>query len=128
MASYWRSPARQSPGYFGFKMFGNYDGHGSSFDGTALAVSSPDPDRLSTYAAVSADGRTLKVMLLNKDPEHAATVELDTGSFVASAGATYRYSGSAPTEIVRSELPTGASGADVTLAPYSINLIELRRG
>ncbi len=126
MASYWRSPARQSPGYFGFKMYGNYDGHGSAFDGTALAVTSPDPDRLSTYAAVSADGGALRVMLLNKDPDHPATVRIDPESFVSSTGVVYRYDGS--TEIRKSDLPIGAGGVEVTLPPYSINLIELRGG
>jgi hypothetical protein len=128
MASYWRSPTRGSPGYFAFKMFGNYDGHGAAFDGTALEAPSPDPDRLSIYAAISADGRVLKVMVLNKDPAHPATVRLDLGSFVPSTGAVYRYDGSTPTEIGKSGVPIGPGGTEVTLSPYSINLIELRHG
>ena len=50
MANYWRSPQAQSPGYYAFKMFGNYDDAGSSFGGTAVATTDPSED-IASYAA-----------------------------------------------------------------------------
>jgi hypothetical protein len=129
MASYWRSPPARSPGYFAFKMYGNYDGRGSAFDGTALAAPSPDLERLSTFATISSDGGVLKVMLINKDPRRPATLRLDVGPFVAATGEVYRYDASAPDEIRPAALAIGSgNGVEVTLAAYSMAVVELRRG
>ena len=51
-AAYWRNPPVGSPGYFAFKMHGNYDDAGSRFGGDVVAAESSDPARVSAFAAV----------------------------------------------------------------------------
>ena len=110
MANYWRSPQAQSPGYYAFKMFGNYDDAGSSFVGTTVATTDPSED-IASYAAVDPTTGHLKVMLINKDPDKDADLNVALGSFAASGGTLYRYS-SADAGAIAHE-PFTASGGSV---------------
>ena len=71
-AAYWRNPPLGSPGYFAFKMHGNYDGAGSRFGGRSCSCAdADDPTRVSAFAALDEAAGALRVMLINKDPERA---------------------------------------------------------
>ena len=97
LAAYWRHPAAGSPGYFAFKMHGNYDDAGSSFGGTAVAATTSDVD-----VPVGVDGIGL---------EPSATL--------------HRYSPEEPTRIVRREVRIGRNSFTLRLPASSITLVEL---
>ena len=123
-ANYWRSPKIQSPGYFAFKMFGNYDDAGSSFTGTAVATTDPS-NSVSSYAALDPASKHLKVVLINKDPAKAMDLHIDLGSFKAGSGSLFRYSSANASAIERGSLTTVGQGVDLSLPAYSITLLDL---
>jgi hypothetical protein len=124
MANYWLAPKAQSPGYFAFKMFGNYDDAGSSFTGTALATTNPDDD-VASYAALDPVSGHVKVMLVNKDPDKDLDVHVDLGSFTASSGTVHRYSSDDATSVTHEAVTPAGRGVDLTLRAYSITLLDL---
>ena len=125
-AAYWRSPQRHSPGYFAFKIHGNYDGEGSSFSGTALPAPSPDPDVLASFAAIDRGSDRLQIMLINKQPTTSLNVRLSLkGARTSGSGVIHRYSSASPGAIVSERLSVTADTLDVELPAYSITLLVL---
>jgi hypothetical protein len=121
-AAYWRNPPVGSPGWFAFKMHGNYDGQGSRFGGQVVPVEVPDVDRLGAYAALDDSGR-LRVMLINKNPEGDLDVALAIDGF--QAGPTiheFTYSPADPSQIV-ADVHEGDPA--FTLPASSITVVEL---
>ena len=83
-AAYWRSPDVNSPGYFAFKMHGNYDDAGTAFEGAVVPVSTSDVDTMDVFAAIDADDGVLRLMFVNKRPDQAVTVDLVVDGFTVS--------------------------------------------
>ncbi|MET0459746.1 MAG: glycoside hydrolase family 44 protein [Ilumatobacteraceae bacterium] len=122
-ASYWRNPAVDSPGYFAFKMFGNYDDEGSRFGGDVLAAESSDPDAVSAYAAADDEAGVLRVVLINKDPAEAATVALAmSGATVSPTARTYSYG---PADLSTIVAGTADTTVPLVIPASSITLLEL---
>src|SRR5262249_51485881 len=67
MATRWTTPEASTPTYKAMKMFRNYDGNGSGFGDTSVSASVPDPDSLSSFAAVRSSDGALTVMIINKN-------------------------------------------------------------
>lgn len=117
-----RSPPG-SPGYFAFKMYGNYAGAGSSFAGTAVAATTTDVDHVSAYAAVDRSGK-VRVILLNKTPDDVVLPVRIAGDRLGTRATVYRYSSEDPSRIV--SRPLDASDTlSVELPASSIALVEL---
>lgn len=129
MASYWQFPPEASPGYFAFKMHGNYDGDGSSFTGTAVPAETSDLERVGAYAALDREGRLLRLMLINKDPDeqHDVAVGL-AGAAAEPGGRMFRYSSATPGRIVAEPSDADGSSFTVELPASSITLLELALG
>ena len=124
-AAYWRSPKRFSPGYFAFKMHGNYDGKGSRFMGTAIAMVNPDADRVATFGAVDPITGVLRVMLINKQPNTATRVKLSMRNFRGRPSvAQFQYSLANPTAIATSALTASSLATGVMVPPSSITVLE----
>ena len=66
MASRWTVPPPGTPVYNAFKMYRNYDGAGSTFGETSVAVFGPNPDEVASFAAKRAADGALTVMVINK--------------------------------------------------------------
>jgi hypothetical protein len=66
MANRWTTPATSSPTYLAMKMYRNYDGHDSTFGQTNVRATVPNPDQVSAFASLRADG-ALTVMVVNKN-------------------------------------------------------------
>ena len=125
MASYWRNPEALSPGYFAFKMYGNYDDQGSSFSGVAVAADSDDQHQVASYAALDPLDGHLRVMLINKQPDDDLDVRVDLGAWEAASGTQYRYSEVSSDAIVPSDVAITGSAIDLLLPAYSITLLDL---
>ena len=128
-AAYWRNPPKNSPGYYAFKMHGNYDGGGSSFEGQSLRLGGLDRyvDQVSAFAAADDASSTVKVMLLNKQVGEAQPIDITlTGYSASSSARLFTYSEADLSRIVETELATQGDKVHLVLPPYSISLIELK--
>jgi hypothetical protein len=123
LAAYWRHPPVGSPGYFAFKMHGNYDGHGSRFGGAVVPATSSDPDSLSAYAAVDDDAGVLRVMLINQNPATDLGADLGVEGLGASSSArTFSYGPADPAAIASG---TADLTAPVVVPASSIVVLEV---
>jgi hypothetical protein len=66
MANRWTTPATNSPTYLAMKMYRNYDGLDGTFGQTNIRATVPNPDQVSAFASLRADG-ALTVMVINKN-------------------------------------------------------------
>lgn len=124
LANYWRYPEPQSPGFFAFKLYTNFDDLGGRFGDTSIAAKSDRPDRVSAYAGFDQKARRLTVMLINKDPQRPATVLLDPKRFGLEGSAElYRYSASAPQAI--GHVTIDSVTAPIQLPAYSLSLLVI---
>jgi hypothetical protein len=73
----WTTPSTNSPTYLAMKMYRNYDGQDHTFGETSIRATVPNPDQVSAYAAVRADG-ALTVMVINKNLYNASTPNATT--------------------------------------------------
>ncbi|MCB8983673.1 MAG: hypothetical protein H6659_07615 [Ardenticatenaceae bacterium] len=127
-ASYWRFPPENSPGYFAFKMFTNFDDAGGRFGDTAVFAQSTDPTSVSAFAALDGETGNLHVMLINKQPNDPAQFTVNLANYDMGETATlYRYSEAHIGRIVSEEISVGES-FEMTLPPYSITLLVLENG
>jgi hypothetical protein len=125
-ANYWRYPPAGSPGYRAFQMYTNYDGHGGRFGDTSIYTASDDVNVVGSYAALDSATGNLHLLLINKEPEEAITLQVRLTGFTAQPEASqYRYDQTNLDEIVTSEVTAGPHWFDATLPPYSITLLIL---
>lgn len=117
----WYYPPKGSAGAQGFNAFRDYDGKGSRF----LDLSAPaksNNQSVSVFASRSDDGKKLVLVLLNLDPTHPASANVDVSSCGAvSASKAYQTTFQPKGyELVKTPKPDHAS-----LPPYSITVLEL---
>jgi hypothetical protein len=113
-----------TPGWFAFKMFGNYDDRGSAFQGTAFTVEVEELPDICVFAA--GDDTTLRLLLINTSPNTAQRVGLALGGVETVGGPTlYIYSSDALDGIVAQPVrPTDIGGTE--LPASSISMLEIR--
>jgi hypothetical protein len=123
LAAYWFAPDVDSPGYFAFKMHGNYDDAGSAFEGAVVPAESSEPDVVSSYAVFDVRADVLRVMLINKDPDIDVRADVDLAGFDHSAVVDrFTYGLADPTRIRHDTITwTGA----LFVPAYSIVVLEL---
>lgn len=123
-AAYWRSPAHLSPGFFAFAMHGNYDGQGTAFEGTSVEVQSTNVELLAAFAALDERAGALRLMLINKHPSAALSVDLAVdGRELAPSGRRYSYGDADPTRIVADTVTL--AGRPLVVPPYTIVVLDL---
>ncbi len=77
IATRWTVPANPSPTYLAAQIYRNYDGHLSTFGDTSISATVPNPDLVSSFAAVRTSDGALTVMVINKQQgTTAVTVSL----------------------------------------------------
>lgn len=124
-AAYWMFPPPESPGFFAFRMYSNYDGQGSRFGGAALPTESTHWDHVSSYAALDEQGRLL-LMLVNKKSGAASEVWLDLQGFEPRTPVDmYRYEERARSFIQKSQLKVDLGNTPVLLPANSITLLVM---
>jgi len=124
LASRWEAPVPTNPNYLALKLFTNYDGSHHTFGTTSVAdTNNGNPDLFSSYAALDSTGKTLTVMVLNKDPQNSALVQLAFSSFHPTSFVSYTLASSAPTTITASASRSWT--ATQTFAPYSATLLVI---
>lgn len=123
-ASYYQSPELNSPGFFGFKLYTNYDDKGGRFGDTALPATSPNRDQLAAYAAKDSKSGKVTLMLINKLPDQSLPFTLQLEGLTGGQAELYRYGQDQPEGIVRETVELTANSS-LTLPPYSITLLVI---
>jgi hypothetical protein len=122
LASRWTAPSPTNPNYLALKLFTNYDGHHHGFATTSVSDSNNgDPNLFSSYGALNSTGKTLTVLVLNKDPSNTVQAQFTTNGFTPSQVTTYTLASTNPTQIVAST--TTSWSATQTFAPYTATLL-----
>jgi hypothetical protein len=120
-AAYWRYPPVDSPGYWAFKMFRNYDGEGGSFGDTSVQAQASHFDTVSSYASLDSKTGKLHLILINKVPQENISLNVDLGQYRAKRFAEqYQYSSANLMAIQKETLDIGSNNFDIELPPYSI--------
>ncbi len=119
-AYYWTYPPKDSPAFWAFRAFRNYDGKGARFLDESVPAKSGNG--VSLFASRGADKKQLVLVALNLDPKAAAKTRVDLkgcGAVQLRRALTYGGDpkGFAPL--------AGAKATELTLPPYSINVLEL---
>jgi hypothetical protein len=86
LATRWTTPASSTPTFKAMKLYRNYDGNNSTFGETSVAASGPNPDRVSCFGALRADG-ALTVMAINKQPGTNANATITLNNFLPAGTA-----------------------------------------
>jgi hypothetical protein len=87
LATRWTTPDPSAPTYLAMKIYHNYDGNKSTFGDVSVSATGPNPDDVSTFAAVRSSDGALTVMVINKMAGASATVSLNMTNFAASGTA-----------------------------------------
>ncbi len=126
-ATYWTHPAINTPGYFAFKLFGNYDDKGGRFGDLSVPALSDDDERVSSFASIDSQTGFLHVVLINKLPATIIKPTIVIDQFDGQETASvYRYS-SADIAAIQELVLTGQDGRfELSLPPYSINHLVIR--
>ncbi len=129
-AFYWTYPPANSPAFWAFRAFRNYDGKGARFQDRSVPTRTSAPHSVSVFSSRDESGEKRVNVLLNLDPERPARASLEVaGCGTVAAQRTFQFTGEAGGF---SELPAAGgavSGAlELTLPPYSITVLELSMG
>jgi hypothetical protein len=124
-AFYWDYPPVNSPAYWAFRGYRDFDGAGGHFLDRAVQARSPD-ESVSILASRDENGEHAVVVLLDLDPAHAfhARVDLSTCGAIET-GHRFVYTG-AREGFARADLDIArGSLSPVLLAPWSITVLDL---
>ena len=121
-AFYWLAPPKDSPSYWAFRAYRNFDGKNARFLDHSLDTKM-DPD-VSLFASRDASGKHIVLIAINLNPTTAAKAKINLdGCSALSTQQRFSYDASGP-GLVDQGLKTGGT-LDQTLPPYSINVFDL---
>jgi hypothetical protein len=127
-AYYWFMPPRNSPVYWAFRAYRNFDNQGGKF----LERSVPTTvlaNNASLFMSRSVSTDHLVGVLLNLDPDQAMAAEID----LSSCGASYQervftYTGGPDGFVAGPPSKLGGGTLQRSVAPYSITVFDLIAG
>jgi hypothetical protein len=125
MAARWTTPAATTPTYKAIKLYRNYDGNHSAFGDTSVAAAAPNPDTLSSFAAVRSSDGALTVMVINKVLSGTTPVLLSVTNFSAAGIAQSWQLTSANTISRLADLNFSGGSLSNTVPAQSITLLVL---
>lgn len=125
-AFYWTAPAKNSPAYWAFRAFTNFDGRGGRFLSTLVPSSSPPGTSL--YASRSADGKKWVLIALNFSAREAKTLSLNMAGCKPMGSELHAtYTGEASGFVRGGGMlsPASAAAIPLVLPPTSVTVFEL---
>jgi hypothetical protein len=125
MAARWTTPAASTPTFKAMQMYRNYDGNKSTFGDTSVAASAPNPDNLSSFAAVRSSDGALTVIVINKVLSGTTPVLLSVTNFSVAGTAQAWQLTSANTLSRLADLNYSGGALSNTLPAQSITLFVL---
>ncbi len=128
LATRWTTPTNGAMAYNAMKMYRNYDGAKSTFGDTSVSASGPNPDNVSTFAAIRSTDGALTVMVINKQLSTPITPTLNLSNFLAGNSAQVWQLTSANTITHLSNVSVSANAISATLPAQSITLFVVPSG
>jgi hypothetical protein len=122
LATRWTTPASNTPTYKAMKMYRNYDSNKSGFGDTSVSATGPNPDNVSTFAAVRSLDGALTIIVINKQLGASALPTINLANFLAAGTAQIWQLTSANTITRLSDLSFTGSTITNTLPAQSITL------
>ncbi len=130
LASYWYFPNEGTPGFFAFKMYGNYNDVGGRFGDLSLGASSNDLSRVAVYASKQTGSGKLTLMVINKTATtQESIIRLQQGDDYANQTVRpWRYE-QKDLNGIRPQPETQMDGSNlkVNLPAYSVTLFEVEK-
>ena len=121
MATRWTCPDPATPTFKAMQMYRNYDGKKSGFGDTSVSDRVPNPDTLSSFAAVRRSDGALTVMVVNKSLTDSTPVSLNIAHFNGMAASAWQLtSANAITKLPSAAVRGGRLSA--TLPAQSVTL------
>lgn len=121
----WGGPDENTPQFWAFRAYRNFDGEGAHFLDWSLPVKGQGT-LVSLFASRDSRQRQLVTVLLNLAPLSKLTTHITLqgcGPVVTSRGFTYT---GGPAGFSSLEVASTDGALDVAVAPYSINVLEVR--
>jgi hypothetical protein len=125
MATRWTTPDATTPTYKAMRLYRNYDGSNSGFGDVSVSDVVPNPDSLSSFAALRSSDGALTVMVINKDLVNSAQTSINLANF-ASADAAQVWQLTAANRISQlSDVEISGNNLSVTVPAQSITLLVI---
>ena len=112
-----------------FRLFLNYDQAGSHFQNLALKTSSATPQLDSVYASRSDDGKTITVVLINKQAKSSLQKQIQlNGSEQEGTLRAYRFGPGQPQvlPVGEDQLQSVTGGFEIECPPHTATLVEIK--
>jgi hypothetical protein len=125
LATRWTVPATGTPTYNAMKLIRNYDGANGAFGNTSVSDSVPNPDNLSSFAALRSSDGALTVLVINKVLTGTTPVTLNIANFTAASAAhVYQLTG-ANVITQLSDVTVANNSISITVPAQSITMLIL---
>ncbi len=125
MATRWTTPSASTPTYKAMKMYRNYDGNRSTFGDVSVSDIVPEPDTLSSFAAIRSIDGALTVMVINKSLSNNTPVTINIANFSAG-NSTQVWQLTAANAINRlSDISSSGGSLSLTVPAQSITLLVI---
>ena len=125
MATRWTTPDSGTPTYKAMKMYRNYDGNKSTFGDVSVSDSVPDPDSLSSFAAIRSSDGALTLMIINKSLSGSTLVNCNLANFAGGSTAQAWQLTSANSIARLSDISFGGGSLGLTLPAQSVTLLVI---
>jgi hypothetical protein len=127
-AYYWTYPAKDSPAFWAFRAYRNFDGQGGHFL-DQLVPTEGSTSFVSLFASRNEIGDRAVLVLLNLDPQTPLEANIDLGSCgTLRDGRVFSYSGGTDGPHAVPSGPLHTTGLRQTVPAYSITVIDLGLG
>ncbi|MGF6933838.1 hypothetical protein OKW41_002977 [Paraburkholderia sp. UCT70] len=125
IATRWGTLNRDMPVYKAIKLYRNYDGQGSGFGTTSISDTQPDPDRVSSFAAVRDHDRVMTIVVINKQLDQSADATIAINNFDVTQGKaqTWQLMDNALSRLHDTDYASGQ--LHLTLPPKTVTLLVL---
>ena len=123
-AYYWTAPKKDSPAYWAFRAYRNFDGRGGRF--LDRFVESTAPDGASLFVSRDEGGTHVVAILINFSNDHGLKAKIDLASCGSVASRrSFIYAGYPGGFGEPKTQPGGGSVIEETVPPYSITVLDL---
>ena len=128
LATRWTIPDPSTPTYKAMKIYRNYDGQKSGFGDISVADTGPNPDDLSSFAAVRSTDGALTIMAINKQIGVGANANFSVNNFLPDGRAQVWQLTAANTISHLSDIAFTGNTFSNTLPAQSITLLVIPPG
>jgi len=94
LATRWTTPDTSTPTFKAMQLYRNYDGKDSGFGDVSVSDDSPDPDNLSSFAAVRTKDHALTIVVINKSQAGPANVSITLANFSSKSAQRWQLTSS----------------------------------